>query len=87
MATAIEKIEKIENIHDDGTSTKLSDQTVSAKESDTTMENGKKSLKMSWDSVNEMKKLPQVHEKCKFRRLNDSETVVRSSTAINFRDD
>lgn len=29
MATAIEKIDKIENVHDDGTSTKLSDQTSS----------------------------------------------------------
>jgi hypothetical protein len=35
MATAVEKIDKIENIHD-GTSTKLSDQTAS----ESTMENG-----------------------------------------------
>lgn len=36
MATAVEKMDKIENIHDDGTSTKLSDQTAT----ESTMENG-----------------------------------------------
>lgn len=40
MATALEKLkfDKIENVHDDGTSTKLSEAT--SKESDTTVENG-----------------------------------------------
>lgn len=45
MATALEKIDKIENIHDEGTSTKLLEQsikiTVNTKESEPIMENGK----------------------------------------------
>lgn len=40
MATAIEKIDKIENVQDDGTSTKLSDQTTTTRESESTMDNG-----------------------------------------------
>lgn len=42
MATALEKFDKIENIRDDGASTKHSDQTASTKESSSTMENGEK---------------------------------------------
>ncbi|CRL00174.1 CLUMA_CG013449, isoform A [Clunio marinus] len=41
MATALEKIEKIENIRDDGASTRLSDVTATPRESESTMENAK----------------------------------------------
>lgn len=44
MATALEKIDKIENIHDEGNSVKLTEQstviTVTTKESEPTMEIG-----------------------------------------------
>lgn len=40
MAT-IEKIEKIENIHDDGASTRASDIAASSRDSESTMDNGK----------------------------------------------
>lgn len=42
MATALEKFDKIENVHDDGTSTKLSDHTLTTRESESNMETGKR---------------------------------------------
>lgn len=45
MATAaIEKIEKIENVHDDGASTRASDIAASSRDSESTMDNGKARL-------------------------------------------
>lgn len=41
MATAVEKIEKIENVHDDGTSTKLSEPTTTTRESEPVVDSGK----------------------------------------------
>lgn len=45
MATALEKFDKIENVHDDGTSTKFSDHTLTTKGSETNMETGKRLFK------------------------------------------
>lgn len=64
MATALEKIDKIENIRDDGTSTKLSDQAASTKDSESTMDNGKKSMEFVY---REKKKNPSMFSrKCKY---------------------
>lgn len=48
MATALEKFDKIENVHDDGTSTKFSDHTLTTKGSETNMETGKRLFKQVW---------------------------------------
>lgn len=42
MATTVEKIDKIEKIHDDISSSKNSEQTTTARESETTSDYGKK---------------------------------------------
>ena len=41
MATALEKFDKIENVHGEGTSTKFSDHTLTTRESELNMETGK----------------------------------------------
>jgi hypothetical protein len=42
MATTVEKIDKIEKIHDDISSSKNSEQTTTARDSETTSDYGKK---------------------------------------------
>lgn len=61
MATAIEKIEKIENVHDDGTSTRLSEQAASSRDSESTMDNGKARLERCGRLVGR-KNSPSSHE-------------------------
>lgn len=61
MATALEKFDKIENVHEDGTSTKLSDRTLTTRESESNMETGKGLMK----SATRKKKLSKCPWKCK----------------------
>lgn len=66
MATAVEKFDKIENIHDDGASTRNSDLTATTKESDSTTENGK--WKRNNDGICEKKLFSKgVTKKCKWK--------------------
>lgn len=58
--------DRIENIHDDGTSTKLSEATATSKESDPTSENGEKLWKKWWN-VNEWRWKKSGHEKWKMQ--------------------
>lgn len=65
MATALEKLkfDKIENVHDDGTSTKLSEHTATSKESDATVENGEETRCSHWNVGTKV--LSKESRKCK----------------------
>lgn len=69
MATALEKFDKIDNVHDDGASTKLSDQTTTTKASESTLENGEQ-LRNCVGMRHRKKTCPKLHE---YANTNESD--------------
>lgn len=65
--------DRIENIHDDGTSTKISDTTVATKESDPSSENGEKAWKKS-DGI--------FTRKCSWKNANKSDSASSTDSIV-----